>query len=97
MQDPSCLQNGIIMLIYPQEARLDQFDHALWNEVSKSLALDLPVRWRSTHIVHPNRFFSIIHPVFMSSLPQNVQDRVVVHQGTKMKVLANLLRYALPW
>mmetsp|Transcript_23235 Transcript_23235/g.54806 ORF Transcript_23235/g.54806 Transcript_23235/m.54806 type:complete len:496 (-) Transcript_23235:53-1540(-) len=97
MQDTSCLQNGIIMLMYPQEARLDQFDHALWNEVSKCLALDLPVRWRSTHIVHPNRFFSIIHPVFMSSLPQNVQDRVVVHQGTKMKVLANLLRYALPW
>ena len=25
------------------------------------------------------------------------QDRVVVHSGTKMKVLANLLRYSLPW
>lgn len=33
----------------------------------------------------------------MSSLPKDVQDRVVVHSGTKMKVLANLLRYCLPW
>ena len=48
-------------------------------------------------IVHPNRFFSIIHPVFMSSLSKDVQDRLVVHSGTKMKVLANFLRYCLPW
>ena len=29
-------------------------------------------------------------------IPQDVQDRVIVHSGTKMKVLANLLRYCLP-
>ena len=33
----------------------------------------------------------------MSLLPKDVKDRVVVHSGTKMKVLANLLRYCLPW
>jgi len=97
IEEPSVLQHGIVMIIYPQEARLDQFDHSLWNAVANSLYDVLPVRWRSTHVIHPNRFFSIIHPVFMSSLPQNVQDRVIVHQGTKMKILANLLRYCLPW
>lgn len=97
IEDLSVLQRGIVMLIYPQEARLDQFDHSLWNSIAESLRKSLPIRWRSTHIVHPNRFFSIIHPVFMSSLPKDVQDRVVVHSGTKMKVLANLLRYCLPW
>lgn len=97
IEDLNVLQRGIVMLIYPQEARLDQFDHSLWTTISESCKKSLPVRWRSTHIVHPNRFFSIIHPVFMSSLPKDVQDRVVVHSGTKMKVLANLLRYCLPW
>ena len=95
MEDPNVIQNGIVMLIYPQEARLDQFDTSLWNAISSSLRSSLPIPWRSTHIVHPNRFFSIIHPVFMSTLPKDVQDRVVVHSGTKMKVLANLLRYCL--
>jgi len=97
IEDLNVLQRGVVMLIYPQEARLDQFDHSLWNSISESCKKSLPLRWRSTHIVHPNRFFSIIHPVFMSSLPKDVQERVVVHSGTKMKVLANLLRYCLPW
>mmetsp|Transcript_14447 Transcript_14447/g.31336 ORF Transcript_14447/g.31336 Transcript_14447/m.31336 type:complete len:498 (-) Transcript_14447:88-1581(-) len=97
MEDSNVLQRGVVLLIYPQEARLDQFDHSLWNSIAESCKKSLPLRWRSTHIVHPNRFFSIIHPVFMSSLPKHVQDRVVVHSGTKMKVLANLLRYCLPW
>mmetsp|Transcript_34364 Transcript_34364/g.58306 ORF Transcript_34364/g.58306 Transcript_34364/m.58306 type:complete len:483 (+) Transcript_34364:94-1542(+) len=97
MEDLNVLQRGLVMLIYPQEARLDQFDHSLWNSIAESCKKSLPIRWRSTHIVHPNRFFSIIHPVFMSSLPKDVQERVVVHSGTKMKVLANLLRYCLPW
>ncbi|KAL7529173.1 hypothetical protein ACHAXR_002835 [Thalassiosira sp. AJA248-18] len=96
-EDLNVLQRGVVLLIYPQEARLDQFDHSLWNSIAESCRKSLPIRWRSTHIVHPNRFFSIIHPVFMSSLPKDVQDRVVVHSGTKMKVLANLLRYCLPW
>lgn len=96
-EDINVLQRGIVMLIYPQEARLDQFDHSLWNLISDSCSQALPIQWRSTHIVHPNRFFSIIHPVFMSSLPKDIQDRVVVHSGTKMKVLANLLRYCLSW
>jgi hypothetical protein len=97
IEDVTILQRGLVILIYPQEARLDQFDQSLWNSISKFCERSLPLRWRSTHIVHPNRFFSIIHPVFMSSLPKSVQDRVVVHSGTKMKVLANLLRYCLPW
>lgn len=97
IEDLNVLQRGVVMLIYPQEARLDQFDHSLWNSIAESSKHSLPIQWRSTHIVHPNRFFSIIHPVFMSSLPKDVQDRVVVHSGTKMKVLANLLRYCLPW
>ncbi|KAL7445093.1 hypothetical protein ACHAXM_011821 [Skeletonema potamos] len=97
VEDPKILEAGVVLVIYPQEARLDQFDHSLWNAVADSCIYSLPMRWRATHIVHPNRFFSIIHPVFMSSLPQDVQDRVVVHSGTKMKVLANLLRYCLPW
>jgi hypothetical protein len=97
VEDLNVLQRGIVMLIYPQEARLDQFDHSLWNSIAESCSSFLPVSWRSTHIVHPNRFFSIIHPVFMSTLSKDVQDRVVVHSGTKMKVLANLLRYCLPW
>ncbi len=97
IEDPSMLKKGLVLLIYPQEARLDQFDQSLWTAISDSCKKSLPVRWRSTHIVHPNRFFSIVHPVFMSSLPKEVQDRVVVHSGTKMKVLANLLRYGLSW
>ena len=97
IEDANVLEKGLVMLIYPQEARLDQFDHSLWTAIAESCKKSLPVRWRSTHIVHPNRFFSIVHPVFMSSLPKEVQDRVVVHSGTKMKVLANLLRYCLPW
>lgn len=97
IEDVTVLQRGLVILIYPQEARLEQFDQSLWNSISKFCERSLPIRWRSTHIVHPNRFFSIIHPVFMSSLPKDVQDRVVVHSGTKMKVLANLLRFCLPW
>ena len=97
MEDVSVLRKGIVLLIYPQEARLDQFDHQLWRSISDSCMYSLPIQWRSTHIIHPNRFFSIIHPLFMSTLPQPVQDRVIVHSGTKMKVLANLLRYCLPW
>jgi hypothetical protein len=97
MEDMEVLKKGIVVLIYPQEARLDQFDHMLWKSIAESCKYSLPVQWRSTHIVHPNRFFSIIHPLFMSTLPKTVQDRVVVHSGTKMKVLANLLRYCLPW
>ena len=97
LEDVTVRQRGVVILIYPQEARIDQFDQSLWNSISESCKKSLPLRWRSTHIVHPNRFFSIIHPVFMSSLPKDVQDRVVVHSGTKMKVLANLLRYCLPW
>ncbi|KAL9181444.1 hypothetical protein ACHAXT_010249 [Thalassiosira profunda] len=96
-EDPQIVQRGVVLLIYPQEARLDQFDHSLWSAIAESCSKSLPLRWRSTHIVHPNRFFSIIHPVFMISLDKDVQDRVVVHSGTKMKVLANLLRYLLPW
>ncbi|KAL7539603.1 hypothetical protein ACHAWF_006459 [Thalassiosira exigua] len=96
-EDLNVIQRGVVMLIYPQEARLDQFDHSLWNSIADYCKNSFPIRWRSTHIVHPNRFFSIIHPVFMSTLPKDVQDRVVVHSGTKMKVLANLLRYCLPW
>jgi hypothetical protein len=97
IEDVSVLQRGVVILIYPQEARLDQFDQSLWNSIAEFCKNSLPLRWKSTHIVHPNRFFSIIHPVFMSSLPEDVQVRVVVHSGTKMKVLANLLRYCLPW
>jgi hypothetical protein len=97
VEDPKILETGVVLVIYPQEARLDQFDHSLWNTIADSCRYSLPITWRATHIVHPNRFFSIIHPVFMASLPQDVQDRVVVHSGTKMKVLANLLRYSLPW
>ncbi|KAL3788443.1 hypothetical protein ACHAWO_007398 [Cyclotella atomus] len=97
MEDIEAVKKGIVVLIYPQEARLDQFDHHLWKSIAESCTYVLPVQWRSTHIVHPNRFFSIIHPLFMSTLPQSVQDRVIVHSGTKMKVLANLLRYCLPW
>ena len=89
VEDLNILQRGVVMLIYPQEARLDQFDHSLWNSISNSCKNSLPIRWKSTHIVHPNRFFSIIHPVFMSSLPKDVQERVVVHSGTKMKVSAS--------
>lgn len=74
MEDPTVLKRGVVMLIYPQEARLDQFDHSLWNSISDSCRQSLPLRWRSTHVVHPNRFFSIIHPVFMSSLPKDVQE-----------------------
>ncbi|KAL7450329.1 hypothetical protein ACHAWC_002272 [Mediolabrus comicus] len=96
-EDPKILEAGFVLVIYPQEARLDQFDHSLWNTIADSCRFSLPIRWRATHVVHPNRFFSIIHPVFMASLPQDVQDRVIVHSGTKMKVLANLLRYCLPW
>lgn len=96
VENPKILETGIVLVIYPQEARLDQFDHSLWNTIADSCRYSLPISWRATHIVHPNRFFSIIHPVFMASLPQDVQDRVVVHSGTKMKVLANLLRYCLP-
>lgn len=97
MEDDEILKKGLVILIYPQEARLDQFDCHLWKSIAESCEFSLPIRWRSTHIVHPNRFFSIIHPLFMSTLPQSVQDRVIVHSGTKMKVLANLLRYCLPW
>ena len=97
IEDVTVLQRGVVILIYPQEARIDQFDQSLWNPIAEFCKKSLPLRWRSTHIVHPNRFFSLIHPVFMSSLPKDVQDRVVVHSGTKMKVLANLLRYCLPW
>lgn len=97
LENPKILETGVVLVIYPQEARLDQFDHSLWNTIADSCRYSLPISWRATHIVHPNRFFSIIHPVFMASLPQDVQDRVVVHSGTKMKVLANLLRYCLPW
>lgn len=97
MEDTEALKKGMVVLIYPQEARLDQFDHHLWKSIAESCTYSLPIQWRATHIVHPNRFFSIIHPLFMSNLPQSVQDRVIVHSGTKMKVLANLLRYCLPW
>ncbi|KAL3784797.1 hypothetical protein HJC23_013837 [Cyclotella cryptica] len=97
MEDIEVLKRGLVLLIYPQEARLDQFDHSLWKSIAESCKYSLPIQWKSTHIVHPNRFFSIIHPLFMSTLPKTVQDRVVVHSGTKMKVLANLLRYCLPW
>ena len=97
MEDVEVLKKGMVVLIYPQEARLDQFDHNLWKCISESCKYSLPIQWKSTHIVHPNRFFSIVHPLFMSALPQSVQDRVIVHSGTKMKVLANLLRYSLPW
>lgn len=97
MEDIDVLKRGLVLLIYPQEARLDQFDHCLWKSIAESCKYSLPIQWKSTHIVHPNRFFSIIHPLFMSTLPKTVQDRVVVHSGTKMKVLANLLRYCLPW
>ena len=97
MEDVEALKKGMVVLIYPQEARLDQFDHQLWKSIADSCIYSFPIHWRSTHIVHPNRFFSIIHPLFMSTLPQSVQDRVIVHSGTKMKVLANLLRYCLPW
>jgi len=97
VENPKIFETGVVLVIYPQEARLDQFDHSLWNTIADSCRYSLPISWKATHIVHPNRFFSIIHPVFMASLPQDVQDRVVVHSGTKMKVLANLLRYCLPW
>jgi hypothetical protein len=97
MEDIEVLKKGMVVLIYPQEARLDQFDHCLWKSISESCKYALPIHWRSTHIVHPNRFFGVIHPLFMSTLPQSVQDHVIVHSGTKMKVLANLLRYCLPW
>ena len=97
MEDIEVLKKGMVVLIYPQEARLDQFDHNLWKCISESCKFSLPIQWKSTHIVHPNRFFSIVHPLFMSALPQSVQDRVMVHSGTKMKVLANLLRHSLPW
>ena len=97
MEDTNAARRGLVMMIYPQQARLDQFDHSLWNSMAECCKKSLPIRWRSTHIVHPNRFFSVLHPIFMSNLPKDVQDRVVVHDGTKMKVLANLLRYCLPW
>jgi len=97
MEDIQAFKKGMVVLIYPQEARLDQFDHNLWRAISESCHFSLPIRWRATHIVHPNRFFSVIHPLFMTNLPRSLQDRVIVHSGTKMKVLSNLLRYCLPW
>lgn len=62
LENEGAQKRGIVMIIYPKNARFKQFDRHMSKMFMESIKGCLPVRVSAFHICQPPTFFSIIWP-----------------------------------
>uniref|UniRef100_A0A7S1UYX5 CRAL-TRIO domain-containing protein n=1 Tax=Grammatophora oceanica TaxID=210454 RepID=A0A7S1UYX5_9STRA len=90
LESETAQQKGVVFMIYPQKAKLSQFDRGLANSVMSSLKLCMPVRVSALMICHPPFFFSIVFSVVKVFMGERVRKRVRVMSGSQISVMEEL-------
>lgn len=95
LEDDSVQQKGVVMLMYPHNAKFSQIDRKLMKMNTESMKGCIPVRLSAFHICHPPKFFAIIFPLLKLFLGERLRKRIRVHSGSDKKVIEHLNHFGL--
>mmetsp|Transcript_5051 Transcript_5051/g.14498 ORF Transcript_5051/g.14498 Transcript_5051/m.14498 type:complete len:207 (+) Transcript_5051:107-727(+) len=95
LEEESVQQKGVVMLLYPHNAKLAQVDRKLMKMNSESMKGCIPVRLSAFHVCNPPKFFSIVFPLLKLFLGDRLRKRIRVHSGDKEKVIDHLAHFGL--
>lgn len=93
LESKTAQQKGFVMLIYPQNAKLSQFDRNLEANLMESLEGILPLRVASMQICHPPSIVKIILPIIKLLMGERLRKRIKIHTGKS--VSEKLAKYGL--
>ena len=88
-------KHGIIMLMYPHNAQLSQFDRELGKMNMGSMQGILPLRMSAIHIIQPPKFFKVILVFARLIMSKRTMKRMLFHFGSQQQVLEKLASYGL--
>jgi hypothetical protein len=90
LEDDDTQRKGIIMMVYPHNAKLAQFDRNLAKQVMGGIKGCLPVRLTALHVCHPPAFFQIVFPILKLLFGTRLRERIQIHYGSQEHVLERL-------
>lgn len=96
LERESAQQRGIILCVYPRNAKHSQFDKGLAKMISDSMKGCLPMRMGSFQVCHPPTFFVIIFPIIKLFLGAYLRNRIRINSGSEDKVLEKLASCGIP-
>uniref|UniRef100_A0A7S2KWX8 CRAL-TRIO domain-containing protein n=1 Tax=Leptocylindrus danicus TaxID=163516 RepID=A0A7S2KWX8_9STRA len=96
LERESAQQRGIILCVYPRNAKHSHFDRGLAKMFSDSMKRCLPIRIGSFQVCHPPTFFVIIFPILKLFLGAYLRNRICVNGGSDEKVLKKLNSCGIP-
>ena len=96
LESEEAQKKGVVLLIYPRNARHSQFDRKLASHIARSLKGCLPVRMGSFQVCHPPLFFKLIYPILKLLLGSYLRNRLRVNYGSDERVVSLLKGYGIP-
>lgn len=92
LEDSEDMQKrGVIILAYPNRAKLSQFDKGFMKEFFACIRGILPIRLSCIHICHPPSFFKIVWTFLKLLMSRKIRERVQVHSGSQEHVVEKLV------
>jgi CRAL/TRIO domain len=86
-------QCGLIIMSYPRNAKISEFDRVFHKKTFGDIKGALPVRISAVHICHPPGFFSLTFPLVKLFMRESLRKRIKVHSGSEEQVLDKLENY----
>ena len=91
----SAQQRGLVVLLYPRNAKLSQFDQKLDSLLASSIRGCIPCRIGGFHVCHPSTFAVIIWPIVKIFLGERLRKRVKMWSGSEEKVMDDLTKFGI--
>jgi hypothetical protein len=95
LEEESAQKYGLVILGYPHNAKISQFDRALAKALITSFQGCLPIRLASFHLCRPPAFVALILPIIKLFMHERLKKRILVHRGSKENLLASLDLYGI--
>uniref|UniRef100_A0A7R9ZA46 CRAL-TRIO domain-containing protein n=1 Tax=Pseudictyota dubia TaxID=2749911 RepID=A0A7R9ZA46_9STRA len=90
LEDEMTQKRGIVMIIYPQKAKMKQFDTKLLGVDIENIKGCIPVRVGGFHVCHPPLYAHVTIPVIKLIIGPKLSSRFYTHSGKKDKVMKKL-------
>lgn len=95
LEDELTQRRGIVILVYPYQAKISQMDPGLIKMHVDSIKSCLPLRLSGIHLCHPPTFLKLVLPVFKFFMGKRMRNRLKVHSGSKEKVVKHIEMFGL--
>mmetsp|Transcript_14728 Transcript_14728/g.30362 ORF Transcript_14728/g.30362 Transcript_14728/m.30362 type:complete len:289 (-) Transcript_14728:355-1221(-) len=88
-------QHGVVVMLFPHNAKISQFDRELLKINIVSLQGVIPIRASAIHLCRPPSFFKLVLVFVRLMTSKRTQKRMLVHFGDEKTVLEKIANYGL--